>query len=132
MRWQLMCHHPAGILETETKNVLVPIQPAMALSPKAMGSWSSTKRSLRQRVSDQGQPGVRWGTRCLKGESPPAPGAWTTCCLFLFWVFGKVADLPCQPGPREDIHVPTCRRIIIPDPRMLPSRVTVGRALGEL
>lgn len=75
---------------------------------------------------------MRWGTGCLKGESPPASGTWTTCCQFLFWVFGKVADLPCQLGSREDIHMPTSRRIIILTPECCPAGVTVGRALREL
>lgn len=49
--------------------------------------------------------------------------------MFLFWGFVKGAALPCQPGPREDIPVPASRRIIIPDPRMLPSR-DCGEGIG--
>lgn len=55
MRWQLMCHHPADILETETKNVLVPTQSAIALChPRPWGAGAVQKSLFVRECQTQG------------------------------------------------------------------------------
>lgn len=53
-----MCHHPAGILETETKNVLVPTQSAIALChPRPWELEQYSKVSSSESV----RPKAAWG-----------------------------------------------------------------------
>lgn len=43
-----MCHHPDGSSGIEQKNVLLSIQSVgCAVSPKAVGSWSSTDTQMK-------------------------------------------------------------------------------------
>lgn len=54
-RQQLSCCHLEGSLETEAKNVLLPVQSAVVRPPEAVGAGAvrtPDERPLQQRVSD--------------------------------------------------------------------------------